>query len=300
MADPRSLRPARSDQERRAVLLYRLQRRTGAVLRSLFLGLFVVWIAFPFLWAISSSLRPVDKLFTQTPKWLPDPLTFENYSWALSQRDFLIPLKNSFLVSGATAAVSVLLAALAAYSLVRLKYPGKPAIISAMLSAQMLPTMVLIIPIFLVYAKLHIFNTIFGLVLASTAWTLPYAVILFRGFFSTLSVTLEEQAMVDGCSRLGAFFRITLPLSVPGIIAVSAFVFIWTWGDMLFPLILTKNIDTQTAALSLFTMMQSTRGATNYGGLLAAGVLFTLPAVVLFICVQRQLLEGLSAGSLKE
>lgn len=261
---------------------------------------FMLWITFPFLWAISSSLRPTDKLFSRTPQWLPSPVTLDNYRWALNEPYFMIPFGNSFLVSGLTAAVSVTLAAFAAYSLVRLRYPGKTTIITAMLCTQMLPTMALIIPIFLIYAKIHLFNTISGLILASTAWTLPYAVILLRGFFSTLSVTLEEQAMVDGCSRVGAFLRITLPLSLPGIIAVSAFVFIWTWGDMLFPLILSKNIDNQTAALSLFTMMQSTRGATNYGGLLAAGVLFTMPVVVLFILVQRQLLEGLTAGSLKE
>ena len=106
--------------------------------------------------------------------------------------------------------------------------------------------------------------------------------------------------MVDGCSRIGAFLRVTLPLSAAGIVAVSVYVFIWTWGDMLFPLILAKNIDRQTAALSLFNMMQSTRGATNYSGLLAAGVIFTLPAVVLFMLLQRQLVEGLTAGSLKE
>ena len=164
----------------------------------------------------------------------------------------------------------------------------------------MLPTMLVIIPIFLIYASTGLYNTYAGLVLASTAWTLPYAVLLLRSFFSTLSVSLEEQAMVDGCSRLGAFLRVTLPLSAAGIIAVSVFVFIWTWGDMLFPLILAKNIDRQTAALSLFNMMQSTRGATNYSGLLAAGVIFTLPAVVLFMLLQRQLVEGLTAGSLKE
>ncbi len=280
--------------------LHRLRRSGGQIMNYVFVGVFMVWILFPFLWAVSSSLRPVSKLFTRIPEWLPSPVTLENYGWALNEPTFMIPFKNSFIVSSFTALVSVSLAAVAAYSLVRLRYPGKPTIISAMLSAQMLPTMVLIIPIFLIFAKLNIFDTLFGLILASTAWTLPYAVILFRGFFSTLSVTLEEQALVDGCSRLGAFFWVTLPLSLPGIIAVSAFVFIWTWGDMLFPLILTKNIDTQTAALSLFTMMQSTRGATNYGGLLAAGIIFTLPAVVIFICVQRQLLEGLTAGSLKD
>ena len=116
----------------------------------------------------------------------------------------------------------------------------------------------------------------------------------------SVPVALEEQAMVDGCTRLGAFLRVTVPLSAAGVVAVSVFVFIWAWGDMLFPLILTKNIDHQTAALSLFNMMQSTRGAINYSGLLAAGVLFTVSAVVLFMSLQRQLVEGMMAGSLRE
>ena len=109
-----------------------------------------------------------------------------------------------------------------------------------------------------------------------------------------------QQAMVDGCTRPGAFVRITLPLLLPGIAAVFAYAFIWTWGDMLFPLILAKNLDHQTAALSLFITMQSTRGATNYGGLLAAGVLFTIPATVLFLLLQRPVIEGLTGGALKE
>jgi ABC-type glycerol-3-phosphate transport system permease component len=218
----------------------------------------------------------------------------------LNEPDFRIPFMNSFIVSGATALFAIGLGALAAFGLARLRYPGKRVIITAMLSTQMLPTMLVIIPIFLIYASTGLYNTYAGLVLASTAWTLPYAVLLLRSFFSTLSVSLEEQAMVDGCSRIGAFLRVTLPLSAAGVIAVSVYVFIWTWGDMLFPLILAKNIDRQTAALSLFNMMQSTRGATNYSGLLAAGVIFTLPAVVLFMLLQRQLVEGLTAGSLKE
>lgn len=264
------------------------------------LSVLLLWVVFPFLWAITCSLRPIDKLFTLTPEWLPSPLTFDNYLWAIHEPNFVIPLRNSFLVSGLTAVISVTLGALAAYGLARLRYPGKKTIITIMLSTQMLPTMLVIIPIFLIYARVGLFNTLSGLILASTAWTLPYAVLLLRSFFSGLSVSLEEQAMVDGCGRLGAFMRITLPLSIAGIIAVTVYVFIWTWGDMLFPFILAKNIDNQTAALSLFNMMQSTRGATNYAGLLAAGVLFTLPAMILFVALQRQLLEGLTAGSLKE
>jgi multiple sugar transport system permease protein len=271
------------------------QTGTYAVL----LGL-MAWIIFPFLWALSTSLRPIDTLFTLTPEWLPRPVTLENYRWALAEPTFVIPLRNSFLVSTSTAAVSVALASVAAYSLARFRYRGKNAVVAAMLGTQMLPTMLLIIPIFLIYAKVDLYDTFAGLILASTAWTLPYAVLLLRSFFLDVPVSLEEQALVDGCSRLGAFLRVTLPLSLAGLVAVLVFVFIWTWGDMLFPLILAKNIDRQTAALSLFTMMQSTRGATNYSGLLAAGVLFTLPAVVLFVLLQRPLLEGLRTGALKE
>jgi multiple sugar transport system permease protein len=276
-------------------------RRTAAQTGSyVVLGGLMAWIVFPFLWALSTSLRPIDTLFTLTPEWLPRPVTLENYRWALGEPNFVIPFRNSFLVSTGTAAVSVALASVAAYSLARLRYRGKNAVVAAMLGTQMLPTMLLIIPIFLIYARVDLYDTFAGLILASTAWTLPYAVLLLRSFFLDVPVSLEEQALVDGCGRLGAFFRVTLPLSLGGLIAVLVFVFIWTWGDMLFPLILAKNIDRQTAALSLFTMMQSTRGATNYSGLLAAGVLFTLPAVVLFVLLQRPLLEGLRTGALKE
>jgi ABC-type glycerol-3-phosphate transport system permease component len=275
-------------------------RRPSRLLGHALLAGLMLWITFPFLWAISSSLRPIEKLFTLTPDWLPRPLTLDNYRWALGEPTFMVPFRNSFIVSGLSAAGTLAVAALAAYGLARLRYPGKKGVIAAMLATQMLPTMLLIIPIFLIYSRVDLYNTFTGLVLATVAWTLPYAVLLLRSFFLGVPVALEEQAMVDGCSRLGAFVRITLPLSAAGVVAVSIFVFIWAWGDMLFPLILTKNIDRQTAALSLFNMMQSTRGATNYSGLLAAGVLFTLPAVVLFVSLQRQLVEGMTAGSLRE
>jgi ABC-type glycerol-3-phosphate transport system permease component len=275
----------------------RVARQSGRY--AILLG-FMTWIVFPFLWALSTSLRPIDTLFTLTPEWLPRPVTLENYRWALGEPTFLMPLRNSFLVSTGTAVVSVALASAAAYSLARFRYRGKNAVVAAMLGTQMLPTMLLIIPIFVIYARTDLYDTFTGLILASTAWTLPYAILLLRSFFLDVPVSLEEQALVDGCSKMGAFFRVTVPLSLAGLVAVLVFVFIWTWGDMLFPLILAKNIDRQTAALSLFTMMQSTRGATNYSGLLAAGVLFTLPAVVLFIMLQRPLLEGLRTGSLKE
>ncbi len=274
--------------------------RTSGLLGNVVLAALMLWIAFPFLWALSCSLRPIDELYTLEPTWLPGTWTLENYAWALGEPAFMVPLLNSVIVAVATAVVSVALGAVAAFGMARFRYPGKRTVLAALLGTQMLPTMLLIIPIFLIYVRHGLYNTFTGLVLASTAWTLPYAVVLLRGFFSTLSVSLEEQARVDGCTRAGAFLRITLPLSAAGLVAVSVYVFIWSWGDVLFPLLLAKDLDRQTAALSLYNMMQSTRGATNTTGLIAAGVLFSLPAVLLFTLLQRKLVEGMTAGALRE
>jgi ABC-type glycerol-3-phosphate transport system permease component len=263
------------------------------------LAMILFWATFPYLWALICSFKPADALFTQTPSFLPIPFTLESYRWALTEPSFVLPMRNSILVSGLTALVTLVVSSLAAYSLARLQYPGKTLVIVVLMSSQMVPTMLLIITIFLLFAQLHLFNTLPGLVLASTAWTAPYAVLLLRSFLFGVAAELEEAALVDGCTRLKALWYITLPLSVAGLVAAGLFIFVWTWGDMIFPLILTKDIDHQTAALSLFTLLQSTRGATNYGGLLAAGVLFILPTVASFAILQRYLIQGTAAGSLR-
>jgi N,N'-diacetylchitobiose transport system permease protein len=263
------------------------------------LAVMLLWATFPYVWALVSSLKPPEHLFNRTTSFLPVPFTFENYRWALTEPTFVIPMRNSALVSGLTALVTLVLASFAAYSLARFHYPGKSLFIVMLLSGQMVPTMLLIITIFLLFDQLGLFNTFTGLILASTAWTAPYSVLLLRSFLFGPTAELEEAALVDGCSRLRALWHITLPLSVSGLVAAGLFVFVWTWGDMIFPLILTKDISRQTAALSLFTLLQSTRGATNYGGLLAAGVLFTLPTIACFVILQRYLVQGVTTGSLR-
>jgi N,N'-diacetylchitobiose transport system permease protein len=162
----------------------------------------------------------------------------------------------------------------------------------------MLPAMLLIIPMFLSFSALGLFATLQGLVLASASWTVPFSVVLLRGFFLSIPSDIEQQALVDGCTRFGVLWRITLPLSTPGVVAVALFVFVWTWGDIIFPLILTNDVSNQTMAVILYNLMQSTRGAVNYGGLLAAGVLFALPTVILFTFLQRWVVQGTAAGAL--
>lgn len=263
------------------------------------LAVLLLWITFPYVWSLICSFKRSEDLFTRTPSFVPNPFTLDNYAWALAEPMIVIPLRNSVVVASLTAIMTILLSSLAAYSLARFNYPGKPLIMVTLLSSQMLPTMLLVVPIFVIFNQLHLFHSFPGLILSSASWTVPYAVIMLRSFVVGVPIELEEAARIDGCNQLDTLRRVTLPLVLPGLVAAGLFVFVWTWGDMIFPLILTKDISRQTAALSLFTMLQSTRGATNYGGMLAGGVLFTLPTVVLFSVMQRYLIQGMTAGAVK-
>ncbi len=289
-----------------AVVDVRLRRRRRSVtrtrIREAVLGalllVLLTWVDFPYFWALISSLKPPEHLFTLNPEFLPRPATVSNYAWALSEGALQVGFINSLVVAISTTLLSTTVACFGAYSLARFRFHGKRSIIVLLLGSQMLPAMLLVIPMFLTFVTFGLFATLQGLILASASWTVPFSVLLLRSFFLTTPPDIEGQALVDGCTRFGVFWRITLPLSVPGIIAVALFVFVWTWGDIIFPLILTNDVSNQTMAIILYNLMQSTRGAVNYGGLLAAAVLFTLPTVILFGFLQKYLVQGITAGSL--
>jgi multiple sugar transport system permease protein len=257
------------------------------------------FILFPFLWSVTSSLRPNSELYSKIPVWIPKTFTLENYKWALNLRDLRVSFFNTILVATGTALTSVFVAALGAYSLSRYRYAGKKVVLSIILGSQMLPGVVLLLSIFVIFIRLGIYDTRHGLIIAFTSFSIPYAIMLLRGFFSTLPIDLEEQAMIDGTSKLGAFFRITLPLAWPSIVAVFLFVFIQVWGDLLYSLILTTKPENRIVAVQIFIMMRDIRSSVNWGGLIAASNIAAIPAVLLFILLQRYLVEGITAGAVK-
>ncbi len=258
-----------------------------------------IWLLFPYFWVLTTSLRPSDKLFTATPRFLPQPLTFEHYVWAMEQDTFRRPLWNSTVTASMTALFSVAASALGAYSLTRYRYRGKRQFITALLVTQMLPGTLLVLPIFLLINRLGLYNTYSGLVLAFTSFTVPYSLVLLRSFFMDSPIELEEQAMVDGCSRLRAFWHVILPLALPALAAVAMFDFVWVWNDILWTTTLTRSVDRVGASVALNNLTTDFRVVANWGGILAQGALITLPIVVIFAFLQRYLIQGLTTGAIK-
>jgi ABC-type glycerol-3-phosphate transport system permease component len=217
---------------------------------------------------------------------------------SLGQKDYMRALQNSVVVAVATAVVATVLNSFAAYSLSRYRYRAKSAIITFLMSTQMMSGVITIVPLFVIFARLELVNTFPGLILGFCAFSVPWSLLILRGFFDSIPRELEEAALIDGCARLGAFFRVTFPLAIPGISATALFTFVGVWNDLLFAMILSRDSSTKTAAVKLAEMITQQYSATNWGGMIAEGLMMTLPVAVVFVFLQRYLVRGLTGGAL--
>jgi ABC-type glycerol-3-phosphate transport system permease component len=256
-------------------------------------------ISFPFYWTLVTTLKPPSEQFERVPRLIPKTWTLSNYSWLLAQKDFLRALLNSAIVSLATALVATTLNSFAGYSLARYRYRGKAAIIAYVLSSQMMPGTLTIVPLFVIFARLKLVNTFPGLILGFCTFSVPWSLLILRGFFDSIPHELEEAALIDGCTRLGAFVRVVLPLASPGIAATALFTFVGVWNDLLFAMILSRDLTTKTAAVALSEMINQQYSSTNWGGMIAEGMAMTLPIAIIFSFLQKYLVQGLTAGALK-
>lgn len=254
-------------------------------------------VLLPFLWLVTSSLRPASELYTTPPRWVPETITIGAYWTALST--FARPLLNSALYGIAAALISLIVGVPAAYSLTRYSYRGKRVVVGGLLITQMLPIVLLLIPLYLVFSRIGLYNTPYGLVLAFSALTLPFTLLLLRSYFATLPPDLEEQAMVDGCTRLGALVRVVVPLSLPVIAATALMSVVLVWNDVLITVFLTSNTEIQTASVALYNLFNLRAGAADRVVLLAGSVLLTLPIIVLFAFLQRYMVKGITLGGVK-
>ena len=278
---------------------WRLRRHFGRAFTYLLVVLLMSWIVFPFYWMATSSLKLQTELFDFPPTWWPSVLTFENYEWAFSNPRFLGPLLNSTVVALMTASLATPIAAIGGYALARFSVPRKRGIIGALVATQMIPGVLIVIPLFILFTRLRLVNTYWGLALGYATFILPYAIIQLRAFFANFPVELEEAALIDGCTWLGAFVRVTLPLSIPGVVAVALFSIILAWNDLLFSMILTGDIKAMTVSVQLYNMSTSQFASTNWGGIMAEATIITLPVVLIFVFMQSYLVQGMTAGALK-
>lgn len=263
------------------------------------IGLIVFFLmAFPVYWMITTAFKSQAQIDTLTPTWIPTHLTLQNFRNALAIPGFWSDVRNSAVVVAATVAIALALSFLAAVALAKYRFSGRKALIVLVIGVQMLPQTGLLIPLYVLLNRIHETQKLSGLVLVYLTFAMPFCVWTLRGFIVNIPKELEEAAMVDGTSRLGAFVRILLPLVAPGLVATSVFAFITTWNEFLFANTLLGAGHTQTITLWLADLTGGGR-AIDWGAVMAASTLISIPVVVFFLLVQRRIAFGLVAGATK-
>jgi N,N'-diacetylchitobiose transport system permease protein len=279
----------------------RRRRRYGrAGWNAVALVLLVVMV-FPVYWMFSTAFKSTDQINRLTPTWFPTHPTLQHFRDAIDRPYFWNSVENSLVIVGITVAVSITLAFLAAVALAKFRFTGRKLFIVVLIGIQMLPQAGLIIPLYVVLARYQLTKTnlvLFGVIITYMTFALPFAVWTLRGFLLNIPKELEEAAMVDGSSRLGAFVRILLPLVAPGLVATSVFVFITSWNEFIFAYVLLSDQSKQTVTVWL-SYFYGTSRQVDWGGLMAGSVLAAIPVLIFFGFVQRKIAFGLTAGSVK-
>lgn len=277
----------------------RVYRRT--LDRTLTIGVpvtfFLVFTLFPIYWLVNSSLKPPSELFTFPPGYWPDAPTLVNYTQALFGTRLGSLYVNSLIVATLTCLGLFALIVFAGYAMARFDFKGRTTLIVLFLLGQVLPHVVMLIPAFVLLKVLGLLDTRASLVLVYVVILLPFSVMTMRGFYQSIPRDLEEAAMIDGCSRIGALFRVVLPAALPGLVATTIYGFINAWNELIFAVILIASPKLQTLPVGLMSLSDEMR--TEYGLMLATAVLALIPSLALFGYIQRFLTGGLSAGAVK-
>ena len=263
----------------------------------LLIGLYVLFALFPLFWLIKVALTPNDLLYSEGIRMWPSRTSFEHFRFVLTHSEFPLFFRNSLIVSSATAVIVALISGACGYGLSRFSFRGKPLLVALMLITQMFPLVMLVAPMFRLLAPLGLTNSLTGLIIVYSAFNAPFATFLMQSFFDAIPKELEEAAMIDGATRFGAFRRIILPLTLPGIAATGGFVFTAAWSELLFALMLNSSSRASTFPVGLLSFVS--KFSVDFGQMMAAGVLALIPACLFFLLIQRYLVRGLTAGAVK-
>jgi N,N'-diacetylchitobiose transport system permease protein len=272
-------------------------RARKIVLNIVGIAVFVVMV-FPVYWMISTAFKPDEDIVALNPTWVPSHPTLTHFSDAMHRPYFWTDVKNSLIIVVTTVAISMVFAFLAAVALAKYGFSGRKLFIVLVIGIQMLPQAGLIIPLYVVLARYHQVNALTGVILTYMTFVLPFSVWTLRGFIVGIPPDLEEAAMVDGSTRLGAFCRILLPLIAPGLVATSVFAFITTWNEYIFARILLSDQSKQTVTVWLSYFLGTSRH-TDWGALMAGSTLAAIPVIIFFLLIQRKIAFGLTAGAVK-
>lgn len=261
------------------------------------MGLLLLFALFPIFWMVSLSLRPVGEFFRWPPLFLPFQPTLANYSDAVRGSNVLSASWNSFVVAGCTTVITLLLGIPCAYAVARIRFRGQRHFTSFLLLTQMLPPVLIVIPLAVVMKHLALSDTLVSLIVTYTAFAIPYTVWILSGYIRTIPVEIEEAALVDGCTALDVIGRVLIPVIKPAIIAIGMYTFLLSWDEFIFALTLIHSDRKQTLPLIIAILFG--RYDAEWGMLMAVSVIYTIPALLGFVSFQRFLVEGLTTGAIK-
>ncbi|MFJ4961641.1 carbohydrate ABC transporter permease [Streptomyces sp. NPDC088729] len=270
--------------------------RTGQYLALL---AYLVFLAFPFLWLLSTAFKPARELASLHPTWIPEHPTLDNFRQAFDEQPLLRAAGNSLTAALAAALIAVLIATPMAYVMARHRSRLAAAATGWVVVSQAFPFVLVIIPLFLVLKNLHLINALGGLILVYVVWSLPFALWMLTGYVRALPGELEEAAAVDGAGRVRTLVSVVAPLLAPGIVATALFTFITAWNEFFFALVLLKTPEKQTLPVVL-THFLGAEGVADLGPLAAAAFLATLPSLLLFAVIQKRITGGMTAGAVKD
>lgn len=255
----------------------------------------------PLLWALIVSVSPATELTTLARQWLPRKMTFDNYMQVLSLSDnadtFKASLLNSFIVAGSTTVFSLIFGSFGAYAFARLRFKFKDRLSVLFLFTQMVPSIAIALPLYLIFKQIGLLDTKTSLTLANLSFTLPFVIWMMRAFFESIPKELEESAFIDGLGRFGALFRIIMPISAPGLFAIGVFAYLNTWNEFNTALVLTGSEQSKTMPVVINEFLG--RFSVDYGLMASSGIIGLLPPVLLALVFQRYLVEGMTAGAVK-
>ncbi len=286
---------------RRAVSRAIVKRRATKTLLSGIAVVIFVFSVFPVYWMINSSFLPNNAIRGPVPQFWPSEFTLRNYEIVLGEggrAPFLPALTNSIIVTLLTVMIALLFAFLAALAVTRFRFRGRKAFILTILVIQMIPGEAMIVSTFRVLDGWQLLNTIAGLTLVYVATVLPFTIWTLRGFVNGVPIELEEAAMIDGCTRTQAFWRVTFPLLAPGLVATGVFGFIQAWNEFLLALVVMSRPEMMTLPVWLRTFQQATQ-TTNWAAIMAGSTLMAIPVIIFFLIVQGRMTSGLVAGAVK-
>lgn len=274
------------------------ESRWTTALRHAVLLVFVAISVYPALNVLSISLRPGNQLRSTDLSIIPDNWTLHSYVALFTEQPFLRWLGNSLLVAALVTVTGVALASIGGYAFSRFRFVGRKATMLAILTTQMFPATMLLLPLYILIAKLHLVNTYLGLMVFYVSTALPFCVWQMKGFYDTIPASLEEAARIDGCSRGAAFWRVILPLAVPGLVITALFSFMAAWSEYIVAAQVMQDENMFTLPLGLKSFQATL--STQWGLYAAASILVSVPVVVVFLLLSKYLVSGLTLGSVKE